>query len=459
MIPNRLTETAPSENDSAGHGDAEVDFRSRIRLTPVRIVLVVGLWVATSLPAYILHSVFGPHPPAARSAVPISAASTHQMTQALDVFVGQGTLIAAVLLYFGIARRGNAFERRLRRGEVFTGVINLHIWVIVGACLLIPYSGHDVEPFRLGTSLLKEVLYTGIWCAMAFHLCEGRLFIPIVGFYLANSLYHASEYFVPSETEHLYGLMCITTGVNLAWQLGTLFRYGGGFDLFPTGLFPAMKRCARVFLPVAFCVWIISGKVWHFFQPLMPEPEKLPQGLTLLWWGDFLLIAYLTPLALMLWEPGQAFERRSRNLVVVLSVGYFVLAFGEALVDIPWVLLSVSQVIRPGSMDILSGPSDTLRLLILTFWHVFVPLCLLRWWVRNRFARPLLVAVLAYGIHALPYGPIVAFSDVHAMASVMTEAVAALIVLVALFRRLPQFSEGSQKEVITPYSFPGKRRG
>jgi hypothetical protein len=159
----------------------------------------------------------------------------------LRLFDERAALITSVLLYFGVARRGRRRERWRRRGEIFTGMVNLHVFSLAFAMPFASVFWGEISEVYLGCILVTYVLSTAFWCVVGFHLCEGRYLVPLGGLFLWHlfrTALPATWWLTPTPA---LGLSLLAGPVvGLGWQIGALIRAGSGFDLFPTGLWPAV---------------------------------------------------------------------------------------------------------------------------------------------------------------------------------------------------------------------------
>jgi hypothetical protein len=198
--------------------------------------------------------------------------------------------------------------------------------------------------------------------------------------------------------------------LGLWWQVAALRRKGGGFDFFPTGLWLAVRKAGRVLIPVAVTYWIFTpgfGKSAEYVlgRGLFESGDAPAMLWRVLWTPDVLWAVYLAPLVFL--TVNQEANRRTKYLAlgwagVSLVYGVFLRPLWE------WGYLHVT---RPAGFPIFY----ILRNLMLggvfvTVWNVFVPLCLLRWWVRGRFLRPLLVLPAAF---LVAFGPSAVFPELH----------------------------------------------
>lgn len=347
----------------------------------------------------------------------------------LNFIDGRATLIASVLLYFGVARRGSRRERRLRRGEVITGLVNLHIFLLA---LVMPFASlfwGEISEVYLGGILVTYVVSTALWCAVGFHLCEGRYLLPLGGILLWHlsalvfSLTWGGWPLSLSALEYLVGPV-----LGLVWQVGTLIRAGSGFDLFPTGLWPAIKRCAPVLVPIAACFWLLSEIPG--FLAAGSESFLMTTGISSqLGRSIDLPIAYLVPIFFLGWE-GTNFEHRSRKLTYVL------VGVGILLVLLCLPLAFVVPYTRLGWYWF-SGFTEMAFVAILPLSSVFIPLSICRWWVRGGFIRPVGIAAVGPVIFGLLILVLGTENELAGFAFAAGRIVTILLVAVFLFRRIP----------------------
>jgi len=358
------------------------------------------------------------------------------LSEAVNIFATRAALIASVLLYFPLVLSGDARRCRHGRGEIFTGMVNLHIAVTALATLLIPRYGGEVSPFFVGVGLLMGVLSTATWCLVGFHLCEGRLFLPIIGMLLVRSIVTPLVYLSFQASAPLWAQFSYagTLLLEFGWQLGTLVRAGSGFELFPTGLWPALRRSGRVFLPVAVSFWLLDGRAWRALGLLSEMAQRVSRGLTVESEDfKFLVLAYLVPLAFLLWRQ-EEFDRRSRKLIKVVSAVYLGFWIGGSFLG-PFFFPRYPMLTLA---DVSGLPAVLVSAGILTVWQVYTPLCLFRWWVRDRFWRPLVVTSLAYGLGTVPI--MFRWSDAFgsgSLTSLLGLVSGFLVVTAVLFRSAP----------------------
>jgi hypothetical protein len=358
------------------------------------------------------------------------------MTEAADVIEPRAVLIAAILLYFAAARRGKREERLRRRGKILTGIIIFHILLTAPALSLASAGWGDAKFLSVAIVVLAAILRTASWCLVAFHVCEGRLFIPLVGatfsvlpavtiaeFVFAgdSSRYYADYYF----TVHL-----VVQAAGFAWLFLTLRDYGGGFAALPKGIFPTLRRCGGVFLPISLFYWILFGGFASFFHFLLPHAK---------WCVYFILIGRdmsEVPLVEYLAAPafltlgGKEFNRRSRLLIVAACAAFFPYIFLRAGILEHHILgQSEWKLLRGAVGDLVHGYTIT------TIWMVFLPLCVLRWWVRGRYWTPVFVGLAGFGITLAAFR--VGIGTPHDPGTITLQLIALIIVVAALFLRLP----------------------
>lgn len=420
--------------------------RFPISLTPTRVLLVV-LWLiglellAKEVSPPLLYPLFPNrrHEGIGRQEyLPVNDA--RDMTKAADVIEPRAVLIAAILLYFAAARRGKREERLRRRGETLTAMIIFHIVLTAPALLLASAAWGDAKFLSVAIVVLAAILRTASWCLVGFHVCEGRLFIPLVGatfsvlpadtiatFVFAgdSSQYYADYYF----TVHL-----AVQAAGFAWQFLTLRDYGEGFAAFPTGMFSALRRCAGVFIPVSLFYWILLSRFGWFIHFLLPDAK---------WYVGFIaigrdmsevpLVEYLAAPMFLTWA-GKEFNRRSRYLIVAACAAFCPYIFLRAGILEHHVLgQSEWQLIRVAAWHMVYGYTIT------TVWMAFMSLCVLRWWVRGHYWTPVFVGLAGFGVTlaAFPLGTGETFLN---PATITLQLIAVIIVVVALLLRSPSGS-------------------
>jgi len=405
----------------------EVKTRSfPIRLTWWKVGLVVLLfWAGHSVPVYLVRVVviewwYGGVMPVPGGTADIAAwGAARNVARMLEVFHHHAVLIAAMVMYFTVARREGAAERRRARGEIFTGIINIQILASAAAAAVVIPSARDANHLAVGFYLLAHVAGTAAWCMVAFHLCEGRIFIPLVGILLPPilSMAGASLYSFTGSGDYgrMTGLALIAgAALNLGWQTATLMRFRSGFELYPTGLASAVRRTALVLLPAGACYWVLTPGFWQLTESVVNSfsapilSRRLPSFVAGTSRGiEVAAIGYLMPLVFLLWKGG-AFGRRTRNWIVLLSVMCILYRIGADTVT-GWRMqryfgMATSVMgVAPQLPSWLDAEHIILAPLRLIVWRVFIPLCLLRWWVWRRFERPLVVTfgVVAVGLIAV----------------------------------------------------------
>jgi len=304
----------------------------------------------------------------------------------LNLVDSRAALLTSVFLYFPVVRRELPGVWREKRGEILTGLVNLHILVLAIALAVAAQFWREISPLYVGSVVLGYIVSTAFWCVIGFHLCEGRYLVPLGGilaWFLLLNCFQIAIYVLPVAAWG--GIIVLAPLLGLTWEVWTLIRAGGGFDLFPTGLWPAMRRCARVFLLSAVTFWLLGDVYWflaggpeHFYA-LSELGSRYGLALEL-------PLAYLVPLFLLGWPAGEM-ERRSRKLTLVL-LGVVVLA---TIVCVPISYLK-TYGLRWYLISLLGGPFGLFSLLLFPFWTVFVPISIFRWWARGVFLRPVLVA-------------------------------------------------------------------
>jgi hypothetical protein len=353
--------------------------------------------------------------------------TTTSLIEFLNIFsmflYSPSVFLASLFLYLPLARHADNAEKYVGRGEFFTGIVNTHI-LTVAALMVIgwPFAGKVFEG-AVALSLLGDVASTGMWVLIGFHLCEGRFFSPLAGWFLSHVLLCAGLFLTPLlPSIYFFGAdKGVAYLVGFLWQLGILVRAGSQFRLFPTGLLPALRRCAPVLLPMAFCLWLLSGNwsgIFFHFQENAGLIPYLSVRIVVVQVGVFLLVA---PTFLRWKQTGLL--HRDRILILVISIIYF--AFN--------LILHWFRFHQVGSYLV--------RGIIDTFWQVFVPLCLLRIWVRGRFALHSLFLLLAYFAALLPSLFLRGQYLEEYWAGLVTQPVAILIIYFGLFRPLRESRE------------------
>jgi len=388
---------------SAHQGKKPTDgiVRLSLQLAPGRMALAAAaLWAVQVLPDLIIRPLFGALFPE-RSASAFDQASWERWAEALRAmrrlywFNPNGALVAAVLLYFPVALKVDSVGRRIQRGEIFTGILNLQILMSAILLWFVPLSGDPMKAMVAGTYVLSSLVLNAAFCLIGFHLCEGRLFTPLVGFLLFYAVNEALPRILSgwSAGATILVSLCVPGIADFAWQLGTLIRRGSGFVPFPTGFLPALKRCAPVVLPVWVCLWLAGPMAFLLMDSDVPVPLSYPLNMVAIEslgaWST--MTAYFGPLLFLLWRE-RGFHERSRRLIAFASAGYLGWNAANGLISLvaPWRLFV--YLFWP-SID----PNDlggfAFAYLASAHWNIFMPLCLFRWWVYGRFARPLLITV------------------------------------------------------------------
>jgi hypothetical protein len=304
----------------------------------------------------------------------------------LDFIDSRAALLATVLLYFPVVRSNPPRERRERRGELFTGMVNLHIVVLAVVLTVATQIWSDFNSLYVGFTVLSYVVSTAFWCVVGFHLCEGRYLVPLGGifilFFLQSSL-AMGVYMVGIRA--WAGIIVLAPLLGLIWELWALIRAGSGFELFPTGMLPAIRRCARVFLLSVVTLWLLGGLPWLFAAGV--------QSFHFFSWSGSqygfaleLPIAYLVPLFLLDWPAG-VMEHRSRKLILLLVAAVVILG----IFCVPFFHFFLMYNLSWEFRSMTSGAYMLNSFLVFPLWTVFVPLSIYRWWVRGRFLRPLIV--------------------------------------------------------------------
>jgi hypothetical protein len=438
-------ETELSEGNGGSQSSGEATRKLRAKLTERRIALLAAflflLWEGV-LPFLVYWFGTSGHGfPTVRldDTLKQTLATSNRIAAILDLFDPWAALVAGLLLYFPAVRNGSSQQQRAARGEIFTGVLNLHILVVGVAAALIPLPWRDAHGVYLVVKLTGHIFMTASWCLAAFHLAEGRLLVPIVGPFV-GVVASLPMLFLPKGSG-IHGFILDEVPVfilaNFAWQLGALLRYRSGFDLFPTGFLPALWRCARIFLPVSVCLWITNGNAHRLV--LTDWSSTVYSALSGVESQPFTtaVIAYLVPLAFLVWKDDQL-PRRSRRLTYLLFGGYLALNL-------------VRNIVFPYNPNLVGWGVFRhrvvvfylARLLISPAWQVFVPVVLFWWWVCGRFRRPLVLLVGGYGICLLSLLLDEAnFSALTVYPVILSQVVTVVFVFAFLFRHPPLRRQG-----------------
>jgi hypothetical protein len=428
----------------------EDGLRSRELLTTKRVAFVILLfWVISVIPLYASHVgvllrplLPDPHTVADRSGIDLTP-SRHAV-EALEIIAPSTVLISAVLLYLPVVLSGTPAERKTRRGEVLTGILNIHILMAACACLLVvvPSRG-ELIPSYIAVGLFFDLLRTVSWCLIAFHVCEGRLLLPLVGIILSIAcvyIFWPILFFV----FHIVGIPLPGTEVSeilvFIWQAVFLLRAGSGFPMFPTGFLRAVSRCGRVFLPIWIAIWILWGNAWDIARDM--NPYSFDHGLAyalghgMVWgWAVHHAIAYLVSLFFLTW-PGRTFVRRSKTLILILSGAVAVLNLGLYSVN-SFYLGLMAPLDYSWTPGLPYWVSYLLQIILGTMWQVFAFLSLLRWWTRNRMLRPVLVFVGAYLLGLAPLLVVRGGWYEIPLPILFSQVAGVSVVFAVLFRRAP----------------------
>jgi len=391
-------EDREERTERKGEGQGEGNFPIRLTWWKVGLVFLCFWSILPWIPR-LVQLFLGKNAPVSTEELGRwrQALSTVDRLESIPAFA---IYIASIVLYFRVAQTGGATERRRSRGEIFTGILNLQIISFAIASVLVVPSAENLEPGLVMVAIAGRLLVGVVWCLAAFHMCEGRVFRGLVGVCVPLLLSAALN----SRTIVFDGYLRTVIFAALAgpllgfwWQVSTLQRSGSGFVLFPTGLWPAIRRTGRVLIPVAGALWFLTPGFREFaltiFGPHLFDSGRFHPALWRISWTPAVLwTVYLAPLVFLPMKQ-DVFTRRTRYLVPVWAVlcclyGALITPLSEA---------AYYHVTGAGISDI----SYYLRYLALNgarvaIWNVFVPLCLLRWWVRGHFLRPLLVVPAAF---------------------------------------------------------------
>jgi hypothetical protein len=379
-----------------------------IRLTWKTVGLVVLLfWCAHSLLPYLFRFFitwwYGgtiPFPNTSQPAVQVWA-SSRNTAKTLEVFHRHAVLIASMVMYFTVARCRGSAERRRARGEVFTGILNLQILASALVAVAVIPATDDANALVIGLLVLAHVAGTASWCLVGFHLCEGRIILPLGGI-LLPWLFSWVGFLFSMGGNYLQitvGTLVAGQAFSLGWQVITLVRKGSGFELYATGLVPAVRRRALVLLSVGACFWVLTPGFWDLAQTAVNAASspvvsrKIPRFAEISFTQEGIVVAYIMPLIFFLWK-GRAFNRRSRRWAVLVAVFCLFYRFGTnaGMLLINSRSMSTSSLWSGYRWFLVDTPLRT------GLWGVFVPLCFLRWWVYGRLLRPLVVTLAVIGV-------------------------------------------------------------
>jgi len=314
-----------------------------------------------------------------------------------DFLPGIGVVIAVVLLYHPVARKGSAAERQERRGEIFTGVLNLDILLLALTLPMLPLLTADYSPWGVAMVIFTRLMETATACLVGFHVCEGRWLTAIAGYWIASLAGGSVAGFapLPELSGHPihpfpFEFSPIAAGVaasaNFLWQFWALVSRGRGFELYPTGLLRAVRRTAGVLVPVGLALWVFTGRAWLGTEILVIGQVRYAGLFD--FFGDGALLGILVPVVIVFMDwPEEVFRSESRKLVLLASAGGYFLAL----------------VSRRTLLDLGVGQCPVFLGLV---WMVFVPLCLLRVWSQGRYAAGAIlaiIAVVAYGLQLIPF--------------------------------------------------------
>jgi hypothetical protein len=278
---------------------------------------------------------------------------------------------------------------------------------------------------------------------VGFHVCEGRLFIPLVGATFSVLPAHTIAFFACSgaSSEHYaasyFAVHLIIQAAGFSWQFMTLRDHGWGFTLSVREFFPSLRHCARVFLPVSLFYWVLFGGFGEFTGYFIPEEHIQREDY---WASLFLylpielsktpLVEYLAVPAFLCWK-GKNFSKRSRLLIL-----------GACAILAAFMLVSSGI----GALDPVTGRIGWQRwlhigkhraegIVLRTAWMAFMPLCVLRWWVWGRYWAPVIVGLCGYllTLAAFPLG-----GDPFAPVTMSLQLLAVIVVVVVLFIRSPK---------------------